>query len=221
MKTIKTFENFSSMNYLWNDASFWIEELYPEEICFLSIYSKYIEDLRNKKNNEIPLFKVKLDCPNEVDLESGDYNEEKASTDFEMYYSIPSKKGVATLSFEVSASGYFTPVRTYGYYDPPEGGDPILDDINIESAYYLDSEHDLDADFSANTYNFKSEFITKKMLMDIMVFVAEDRIVYDQSKVDVKIPSLPHGLINKCEEIRGKNPSVTKGYDIISRFNIK
>ena len=48
MRAIKTFENFSPDNYLWNDASFWIEELYPEEICFLSIYSKYIDDLNFK-----------------------------------------------------------------------------------------------------------------------------------------------------------------------------
>ena len=220
MKTIKTFENFSGINYLWNDSSFWIEELYPEEICFLSIYSKYIEDLRNKKNNEIPLFKVKLDCPNEVDLEAGDYSGEEASTNFEMYYNIPSKKGEATLSFEVLASGYFTPVRTYGYYDPPEGGEPILEDIEIESIYYLDSDEDLDIDFSANTYNFKSEFITKKMLIDIMVFVAEDHIVYEESKVNSQMPSVPPGLLNKCEEIRKKYPNITKGYNIIDRFKL-
>ena len=178
MRAIKTFENFSPDNYLWNDASFWIEELYPEEICFLSIYSKYIDDLKTKKNNESPLFKVKLESPDEVDLEE---DGDEASTGFEMFYSIPAKKGEATLSFEVTASGYFTPVRSYGYYEPEEGGDPILDDINIESVYYLDSEENLEIDFYSTSYNFSSEFITEKMLTDIMVFVAEDRMVYDES----------------------------------------
>jgi hypothetical protein len=218
MRAIKTFENFSPDNYLWNDASFWIEELYPEEICFLSIYSKYIDDLKTKKNNESPLFKVKLESPDEVDLEE---DGDEASTGFEMFYSIPAKKGEATLSFEVTASGYFTPVRSYGYYEPEEGGDPILDDINIESVYYLDSEENLEIDFYSTSYNFSSEFITEKMLTDIMVFVAEDRMVYDESRVQADLPSIPQGLLDKCEKIRKKNPSISKGYDIINRFNLK
>ncbi len=215
MRSIKTFENFSSSHYLWNDASFWLEELHPEEICFLSMYSKKIEDTKYRKNNEIPLFKVDLDAPDEVSMEEDD---DDASASFEMIYIIPSKNGDATLSFEVSASGYFTPVRTYGYYDPPEGGDLILDDIDIDSVYYLDFEENFETDFSPGSYTFKSEFIDKKMLTDLMIYVAEERIPSEESRVKTNLPSIPQGLLDKCENIRKKNPSVMKGYDIISRF---
>ncbi len=215
MRSIKTFENFSSSHYLWNDASFWLEELHPEEICFLSMYSKKIEDTKYRKNNEIPLFKVDLDAPDEVSMDEDD---DDASASFEMIYIIPSKNGDATLSFEVSASGYFTPVRTYGYYDPPEGGDLILDDIDIDSVYYLDFEENFETDFSPGSYTFKSEFIDKKMLTDLMIYVAEERIPSEESRVKTNLPSIPQGLLDKCENIRKKNPSVMKGYDIISRF---
>ena len=220
MRSIKTFENFSNITYLWNDASFWLEELHPEEICFLSIYSKKIEDTKYRKNNEMPLFKVDIDAPDEVSLES-DYDDDDASASFEMFYTIPSKKGNATLSFEVSASGYFTPIRTYGYYDPPEGGDLVLNDIEIDSIYYLDFEENFDIDFSSKSYTFKSEFINEKMLLDLMVYVAEERIPHEESRVKTNLPPIPQGLFDKCENIRKKNPSIMKGYDIISRFNTK
>jgi hypothetical protein len=218
MRSIKTFENFSSTHYLWNDASFWLDELHPEEICFLSMYSKKIDDTKYKKNNEIPLFKVDLDAPEEVSIDDDD---DDASASFEMIYIIPSKNGDATLSFEVSASGYFTPVRTYGYYDPPEGGDLILDNIDIDSVYYLDFEENFEIDFSAGSYTFKSEFIDRKMLNDLMIYVAEERIPSEESRVKTNLPPIPQGLLDKCENIRKKNPSIMKGYDIISRFNTK
>ena len=46
MNHIVLFENFSNPKYLWPDAKFWIEDLYPEEICFLAIYNDLIQSTK-------------------------------------------------------------------------------------------------------------------------------------------------------------------------------
>lgn len=215
MKHLKIFEAFATnQQYLWPEAYHWLEELYPEEICFLAICSKYDEDTRSKNK---PLFKVDLESPIEVQLEG---DEDDASAYFEMYYNIPSKNGNCTLSFEVSANGGFTPVRTYGYYDPPEGGEPILNDVDIDSIIYLNSDESEEIIFSDNTYTFKSEFITKNDLINCMSVSAEGLIVYEESNVNTKVPVVPEGLLKKCEDIRKKYPDMIKGHEIMGRFGV-
>ena len=63
MKRIKLFENFDNEGkYLWREAALWIEDLCPEEICFLALYVSIVEynkKLPYNRSNEDPLFPIK------------------------------------------------------------------------------------------------------------------------------------------------------------------
>jgi len=221
---IKLFENFSNSSsvYLWPEAAAWIEDLYPEEICFLAVYNGIIE-YNNKrsysKNKSTVLFPMELDGYNSYDLESDDYDDD-GECSFELFYEIPSRdQNNCTLSFEISGRGHFTSVRRGGYMEPDEGGEPVLDDVDAESIYYLDSEENLEIDFSSGSYTFKSDIISKKELMDVIIYAGYERIeAEDNTKISK--PEIPQKLIEKCEEIRKNYPDIVKGGSLLNRFGI-
>lgn len=209
MNNIKAFENFSNDPYLWPDAKFWIEDLYPEEICFLGIYSDIVS---NSTRKDTP--PIQVDSSNEE--YQLDYDDGKVS--FEIFYEIPSKNNKnCSLSVSIEASGHFTPVIPETRYQPEEGGEPILDSIEIESAYYLDSEENIEVSFGDASYDFKSDIITRKDLIDAIRYSAYTKIDSINHTMTLKKPELPNGLIEKCEEIRKKNPDVIKGHRLIRR----
>jgi hypothetical protein len=224
MKRIKLFENFTNEEkYLWPEAALWIEELYPEEICFLALYVSVIEynkKLTYNRSVEDPLFSIKTDYKS-YELEPGSYNDdEDGISNFELYYEIPSKnKENCTLSIDVVGKGHFTKFREGGYMKPDEGGEPILDSVGFDSAYYLDSNEQTEINFSDSSYVFKSDILTKKDLTNIMKYVAAQRIEAHDETDTIK-PFVPQRLMNKCEDIRKKYPAAVKGGNLLGRFGI-
>lgn len=209
MKNIKLFENFDS-KYLWPEARFWIDKLEPEEVCFLGVYSHMLE-----KDKKQPLFEVEYDGTNEVEPdEEGDGN-------FEMNFIFPeaNAESYPYLSCIIKFSGGFSKYYAGSYNDPPEGGDYQLNDVEIESAYYLDkdevNEYDLD------NMEYKSEFVTEANMINLLQYIASYFISSDDDNTDTTTPEIPQGLKDKCENLRKEIPNVTKGYGMISRFTGK
>ncbi len=223
MKRIKLFENFDNeWKYLWREAALWIEELHPEEICFLALYVSIVEYNKNlfyNRSTEDLLFPIKTDYKS-YELEPDTYNDEDGISNFELYYEIPSKnKENCTFSIDVTCSGYFTEIRRGGYMEPDEGGEPILDSVEFNSAYYLDSKEETEIDFSDNSYTFKSDILTKKDLTNIIEYAAAQRIEADDN-TDAQKPFVPQRLMEKCQEIRKNHPDSVKGGNLLNRFGI-
>ena len=223
MKRIKLFENFDNEGkYLWREAALWIEELCPEEICFLALYVSIVEynkKLPYNRSNEDPLFPIKTDYKS-YELEPDSYNDEKGVSNFELYYEIPSKnKEYCTFSIDVTGKGHFTQIRRGGYMEPDEGGEPILDSVEFNSAYYLDSKEEMEINFSDNSYTFKSDILTKKDLTNIIEYAAAQRIEADDN-TDTHKPFIPQRLMEKCQEIRKNHPDSVKGGNLLNRFGI-
>lgn len=218
MRRIKLFEDFSAdKKYLWPDSMGWIEELYPEEICFLTLYTSIIEI--EKKSSEVPLFPI-VQENDTSDLVPNEYDQDEGVSNLYLYYEIPSKKQKnCSLSIECKGNGHYTEFIRGRYMEPDEGGDPILDSVDLESAYYLDSNEDIDINFIENTYSFKSDTISKKDLINMMTYAAIQMIeAEDQTRVTK--PVVPPGLYEKCESIRKKYPDLVKGTDLLSRMGI-
>jgi len=218
MDRIKLFEDFSNESkYLWPEAMAWIEDLYPEEICYLTLYTS-IDEFRNSSKYSIKketlLFPIKMDTySHELEDDDGD-----GRCSFELYYEIPSRDNKeCSLSLDVTGDGHFTEFRRGGYMEPDEGGESVLDSVDFESAYYLDSDQNLEIDFSNNSYVFKSNIITRKDLINIMEYAAAERIEADDNTSTTK-PQLPQDLIDKCEKIRKNYPDVVKGSNLLNRF---
>ena len=222
MRRIKIFEDFSSGSiYVWPEAAAWIEDLYPEEICFLAVYNGIIEynnriPYSSKKNT--PLFPMELEGYKSYDLDSDGDDDGECS--FELFYEIHSRdENNCTLSFEIKGTGHFNSIRSGGYMEPDEGGEAVLDDVNAESIYYLDSEENLEIDFSDNSYTFKSDIISKKDLINMIIYAGYERIEAEDN-TNINKPEMPQKLIEKCEEIRKNYPDFVKGGGLLDRFGI-
>lgn len=210
MKNLLLFEGFNQYEkYLadkkikWPDAIFWIDKLYPEEICYLVLFA-------DKNGSFIPFHCSTKD--NSVDIE-----EDRDS--FELYYEIPSKDGYATFSFDVTAEVSYTKYYPATYYDPEEGGDTILNDVDVENPYFLDAEEENEVFLGdPNKYQYKSEFVKKEDLINLMIEAAEEKISFYDSNVKSKKVELYQGLIDKCEKIRSENNFGSKTTGIIRRF---
>lgn len=207
MKNLKTFESFSEVLYLWDDAKFWIEKLYPEEICFLAMYTDSINTRREKK-----LFPVSV-SPNDVDLD-GDTGKQT----FEIFYEIPShSRGYCTFSIDAEAIGDFTEVIPATHWQPSEGGETIIEAVEINGAYYLDSQDNVEADFLSDSYIFKSDIINKSDLISMMEYSAYSKVNFEIDNLILDKPKLPQKLIDKCEELRKQNSDIVSGFGLIKR----
>lgn len=212
MRSIKTFESFS-MNDLWPDATFWIEELYPEEICFLSMYS----DIYNSEwRKETPFFRLES-TPGGIELE--DDGEGGGKVDFFITLEIPTKDGDdCILEIEAKAFGRFNPYEPATYYEPAEGGESILEEVEVVGAYYTNPSGDIDINFLDKSYKFQSDIINYDLLISLMDFLAYFKISTNEEEIDINEPKIPKELIEKCENIRKKYPEIRAGYELLKRF---
>lgn len=211
MKNIKLFENFDA-KYLWPEAKFWIDKLEPEEICFLGVYSYMLE---KKSDRNQPLFEVGYDGTYEAEAdEEGDGN-------FEMNFIFPvaNAESDPSLYCNIKFSGGFSKYYAGTYNDPPEGGEYQLNDIEIESTYYLDKDEV--NEYELDNMEYKSEFVTKAGMTNLLEFIASYFIISDDDNTRSTTPEIPQGLKDKCENLRKEIPNVTKGYGMISRFTGK
>jgi hypothetical protein len=213
MRSIKTFESFSTSEYLWPEAKFWIEELYPEEICFLAMYS----DIYNSKwRKETPFFRIEGGSSGN-ELEDG--GEGVGKVEFWLTYEIPTKDGeYCILEIEANAFGSFTSYIPGTYYDPPEGGESILEEVEVKSAYYTNPSGNVDINFLDKTYKFQSDIINYDLLISLMEYSAYTKVDTNEENIDIKEPEIPKLLIEKCENIRKKTPELIKGSSLINRL---
>jgi hypothetical protein len=65
---------------------------------------------------------------------------------------------------------------------------------------------------------YKSEFIKKADLINIIKYFALNHISYGEDKTDIKKSEIPQGLLEKCENIRNQNPDLLKGHGLLNRF---
>jgi hypothetical protein len=201
------------MNDLWPDATFWIEELYPEEICFLSMYS----DIYNSEwRKETPFFRLES-TPGGIELE--DDGEGGGKVDFFITLEIPTKDGDdCILEIEAKAFGRFNPYEPATYYEPAEGGESILEEVEVVGAYYTNPSGDIDINFLDKSYKFQSDIINYDLLISLMDFLAYFKISTNEEEIDINEPKIPKELIEKCENIRKKYPEIRAGYELLKRF---
>lgn len=210
MEHLKLFENFDS-NYLWPEAKFWFHKLEPEELCFLGVYSYMLE--MNKKQ---PLFEVEYD--GSKDSEPDEEGEGSLEMIYVFFPTIEAEYW-PTLSCDVSFRGGFQKFYPATHNDPAEGGEYGLTSVSIDNIYYLDKDQINEYEFDLMEY--KSEFISKKDIINLLEYVSSYFINKDEDVTNSKIPVIPPGLKDKCENLRKEIPNVTKGYGMISRFTGK
>jgi len=220
MKRIKLFENFSINDYLWPEYRFWIDQLYPEELFFLAIHSAIIEK-EGKRSGTKAFFPVEIDSPNDtLEFESDSWREDEGEQNFEVYLNILSSvEDPFYISFDANATCYFTPYFSGDYYNPPEGGEPILNDVNVENLYILDPVKDTEFFLEGKDYKYQSPFINLQNLSNAAAYLSIDFLSFDDDKSGIKLQEIPKGLLDKCEEIRKTKSELTKGYNIMGRFS--
>lgn len=208
MEHLKLFENFDS-KYLWPEAKFWIDKLEPEELCFLGVYSYMLE--MNKKQ---PLFEVVYQGTRETEPD------EEGHGSFEMLFDFPvavqKDESYPHLSCVVNFSGEFSEYYPATYNDPPEGGEYQLNNIEIESAYYLDKNEV--NEYNLDTMEYKSEFITEPDMFHLLEYISTSFINHYDDKTYTKKPVIPQGLQDKCEIIRNEDQALKKGYGMMSKM---
>ena len=209
MKNIKLFENFDA-KYLWPEAKFWIDKLEPEELCFLGVYSYMLE-----KDKKQPLFETEYDGTNKAVT----YVDGHGSLEMSFTFPVAKAESSPSLTCELTFTGDYLPYDPGDYMNPPEGGEYVLNNIDIESFYYLDKDEV--NEYELDNMQYKSEFITKSDVINLLKYIASYFIEHDEDSTDSKPPVIPLGLKDKCENLRKEMPNVTKGYGMISRFTGK
>ena len=209
MKNIKLFENFDA-KYLWPEAKFWIDKLEPEELCFLGVYSYMLE-----KDKKQPLFETEYDGTNEAVT----YVDGHGSLEMSFTFPVAKAESSPSLTCELTFTGDYLPYDPGDYMNPPEGGEYVLNNIDIESFYYLDKDEV--NEYELDNMQYKSGFITKSDVINLLKYIASYFIEHDEDSTDSKPPVIPPGLKDKCENLRKEMPNVTKGYGMISRFTGK
>ena len=209
MKNIKLFENFDS-RYLWPEAKFWIDKLEPEELFFLGVYSYMLE-----KDKKQPLFETEYDGTNEAVT----YVDGHGSLEMSFTFPVAKAESSPSLTCELTFTGDYLPYDPGDYMNPPEGGEYVLNNIDIESFYYLDKDEV--NEYELDNMQYKSGFITKSDVINLLKYIASYFIEHDEDSTDSKPPVIPLGLKDKCENLRKEMPNVTKGYGMISRFTGK
>lgn len=209
MKNIKLFENFDA-KYLWPEAKFWIDKLEPEELCFLGVYSYMLE-----KDKKQPLFETEYDGTNEASI----YVDGHGSLEMSFTFPVAKAESSPSLTCELTFSGDYLPYDPGDYMNAPEGGEYVLNNIDVESFYYLDKDEV--NEYELDNMQYKSEFITKLDVINLLKYIASYFIEHDEDSTDSKPPVIPQGLKDKCENLRKEMPNVTKGYGMISRFTGK
>ena len=209
MKNIKLFENFDS-RYLWPEAKFWIDKLEPEELFFLGVYSYMLE-----KDKKQPLFETEYDGTNKAVT----YVDGHGSLEMSFTFPVAKAESSPSLTCELTFTGDYLPYDPGDYMNPPEGGEYVLNNIDIESFYYLDKDEV--NEYELDNMQYKSEFITKSDVINLLKYIASYFIEHDEDSTDSKPPVIPLGLKDKCENLRKEMPNVTKGYGMISRFTGK
>lgn len=192
MNNIKTFESFSSKNLepKYKDSEGWLRYLYPEEVAYLMLYSFW-----NTKN---PVISVK--CVGDCSLEM-----EEESQSFEVYLESPMSGEQASVTIDGSFGGHFTPYFSGSYYEPPEGGDPIVEYLEVETVYYYDDVNGVDEALygSKDPYDFKSDIITPDKLSDAAYAAIQDLVEAEDFKASyIKNLEFPEKLTAKIEQIR-------------------
>ena len=209
MKNIKLFENFDA-KYLWPEAKFWIDKLEPEELFFLGVYSYMLE-----KDKKQPLFETEYDGTNKAVT----YVDGHGSLEMSFTFPVAKAESSPSLTCELTFTGDYLPYDPGDYMNPPEGGEYVLNNIDIESFYYLDKDEV--NEYELDNMQYKSEFITKSDVINLLKYIASYFIEHDEDSTDSKPPVIPLGLKDKCENLRKEMPNVTKGYGMISRFTGK
>ena len=209
MKNIKLFENFDA-KYLWPEAKFWIDKLEPEELFFLGVYSYMLE-----KDKKQPLFETEYDGTNKAVT----YVDGHGSLEMSFTFPVAKAESSPSLTCELTFTGDYLPYDPGDYMNPPEGGEYVLNNIDIESFYYLDKDEV--NEYELDNMQYKSEFITKSDVINLLKYIASYFIEHDEDSTDSKPPVIPQGLKDKCENLRKEMPNVTKGYGMISRFTGK
>jgi len=220
MKIIKLFENFSPDNYLWEEFRFWSDKLPPEELFYLSVFSVLYS--KEKNSRKVPFFRVEnIDVPtyNNIDFEY-ESEDESSSVEFECAFGVANNSDKDfSLEFTITSSCYFTDYDPGSYYQPPEGGEPVINRIDAKNVIMLDeSINNIEINLSDGSYQYVSEFIDKKKLINAIEYLGLSYINYSEDKTDVKVPEIPQGLIDKCEKIRREIPDIIRGYNIMRRF---
>jgi hypothetical protein len=172
--------------------------------------------LEKESNKNQPLFEVEYDGTNETDPD-----EQDGEGSLEMSFTFPVAKAEysPSLTCEIIFSGDYLPYDPGDYMNAPEGGEYVLNNIDIESSYYLDKDEV--NEYELANMEYKSEFVTKSDMINLLEFIAGYFINYDDDRTDSKKPVIPQGLKDKCENLRKEMPNVTKGYGMISRFTGK
>lgn len=200
MKNIRLFESFQKDGDVkYPDSEWWLNYLHMEEICYLILYSEYKEPI---------IFVERAEWPSIWQLE--DDGDRDASSSFEILLTTPVRGENADVTVDGSFSGYFTPYIPGTYMDPPEGGDPMVSNYEIEYIQYLDNfeseEREIFIDGSDNV-NSQSDIITIDMIRNLCDHIVEENIGSENETVwDIpegrKEPILPQSLIDKIERIR-------------------
>jgi hypothetical protein len=217
MDHIKLFENFDKdpSKYLWPEAKFWLNKLEPEEISILAL-----DSFLSQENKKPPFFEVDYQGNRE---NSPDDRDDEGTGSFEFYLVIPinnkedGETVEAALLADISFSGGYSKFYPGNYYDPPEGGDYKLMDIEVENITYFDENNN---EHRLLEIPYKSTFVTKEDIVNMITECCLDLINFDDYSSSInnyKLKSL-QPLMDKCENIRKEDPKLLKGYGMINRF---
>lgn len=206
MKNLKAFESID-----WNkpglieDAYFWFENLEPEEMCLLLLWS-------SARGSLIQIEEEEVYVSDSSDSGSG-------SGEIEIQYKF--KGGDCSVFLDFSFSGDFTRYYPATWEQPAEGGDFILKDIDVNSIhFFIDGEKkSFDVDFVNTKSRFSEEIDNLSLEVADRAIVSETHA--EDSRKSIKKVNLPQEIKSKIENLSGELPvELKKSFPYIKRFGM-
>jgi hypothetical protein len=202
-------------NIVYPDVEYWLDFLDPPDATYLILYAMCVKQIvdvnyinRLNKKGEFQLFEMPCDDEESV----GDISDD----DLLM--------GIQEIQVQVqgSFSGGCTPYIPATHWDPPEGGDPILDSVTVESIVYINFSGDKDDYIEIENEMLTDRDYTMKELVALAESIMIDTIDAEPTRsalvsvrrtfpdsIDVKIRKI---IEDKKEHI--KNSKAKKNYGL-------
>lgn len=186
------------MSYKYPDAEYWIHYLDPLDAAYLLLFSETHKNIMSSK-----IITPGLDRRGKqiyFELDDGDEGEANGIIE-ELQIGFDD---TVWLDISGSFSGYYTRFIPATHWDPPEGGESVLTDVEIDYIYYSSPVEDM---LEIEPKMFEGKDYTYRDTLNMAVSVAEEMISTSDNefKSGILPTNLPKSITDEIDRILIEN----------------
>jgi hypothetical protein len=193
------------MKYKYNDAEYWLEYMTPAEAAFLILFSYYYDSTMDVNIQ---------DGTKEIEFDDSD----EKSYSFETCIGFKDTENFVWLDGAVS--GYTQGGSSGSYWEPPDPGEDILDDVNVDNIFVTTPVEealeltDLEVKNSDSLITYKDiDNMARRAISEIV------RCEDDKLKITV-LKEIPAPLVEKIERVREENKRTIQAKMLGKKFGV-